>query len=82
MAALYGFQERETFYCYMQGFDSAHAGLSPGVMLVGGVIEDLTRRGVKRVDFLRGREPYKYWWGARDREAFRRTLAPAPQSAS
>jgi CelD/BcsL family acetyltransferase involved in cellulose biosynthesis len=82
MAALYGFHERDTFYCYMQGFDSAHAKLSPGVMVVGGVIEDLIGRGVKRVDFLRGREPYKYWWGARDRETFRRTLSPAPQSAS
>ena len=77
LAALYGFQERETFYCYMQGFDAAHAKLSPGVMVVGGVIEDLIGRGVKRVDFLRGREPYKYWWGARDRETFRRTLSSA-----
>jgi len=75
LAALYGFRERETFYCYMQGFDSNHARLSPGVMVVGGVIEDLIGRGVKRVDFLRGREPYKYWWGAQDRETFRRTLS-------
>jgi CelD/BcsL family acetyltransferase involved in cellulose biosynthesis len=76
IAALYGFREKETFACYMQGFDAARAPLSPGVLGLGAVIEDLIGRGVRRVDFLRGREPYKYWWGARDRETFRRTLAP------
>ena len=74
LAALYGLWEKETFYFYMQGFDSAWAELSPGVMVVGGVIEDVIRRGARRLDFLRGREPYKYWWGARDRETFRRVL--------
>lgn len=75
IAALYGFHERDTFYCYMQGFDACHAKLSPGVMMVGGGLENLIGRGVKRVDFLRGKEPYKYWWGATDRETFRRTLS-------
>lgn len=74
LAALYGFREKGTFCCYMQGFDPEWARLSPGVMVVGGVIEDLIRLGVKRIDFLRGRETYKYWWGARDRETFRRIL--------
>jgi CelD/BcsL family acetyltransferase involved in cellulose biosynthesis len=84
IAALYGFHERDTFYCYMQGFDAAHSKLSPGVMLGGGVIEDLIGRGVKRIDFLRGPEPYKYWWGAEDRETFRRTLfgSPSPPRSS
>jgi CelD/BcsL family acetyltransferase involved in cellulose biosynthesis len=76
LAALYGFHEKDTFYFYMQGFDSAWAKLSPGVMVVGGVVEDVVRRGARRLDFLRGREPYKYWWGARDRETFRRVLRP------
>jgi CelD/BcsL family acetyltransferase involved in cellulose biosynthesis len=77
LAALYGFRERETFYCYMQGFDPEWARLSPGVMVVGGVIEEMIRQGVRRIDFLRGREPYKYWWGATDRETFRRTVQSA-----
>jgi CelD/BcsL family acetyltransferase involved in cellulose biosynthesis len=76
LAALYGLWEKETFYFYMQGFDSAWAKLSPGVMVVGGVVEDVVRRGARRLDFLRGREPYKYWWGARDRETFRRVMRP------
>ncbi|HEX3555139.1 MAG TPA: GNAT family N-acetyltransferase [Thermoanaerobaculia bacterium] len=76
VAALYGFWEKDTFYFYMQGFDSAWAKLSPGVMVVGGVVEDVVHRGARRLDFLRGREPYKHWWGARDRETFRRVLRP------
>jgi CelD/BcsL family acetyltransferase involved in cellulose biosynthesis len=76
IAGLYGFRERDTLYCYMQGFDAARAKLSPGVLLVGGVIQEAIRSGVKRIDFLRGREPYKYWWGAKDRETFRKRLRP------
>jgi len=76
LAALYGLWEKNAFYFYMQGFDSAWAKLSPGVMVVGGVVEDVIRRGARRLDFLRGQEPYKYWWGARDRETFRRVLRP------
>ena len=74
LAALYGFREKDTFYCYMQGFDPEQAKLSPGAMVVGAVIEDAIRRGAKRIDFLRGREAYKYAWGASDRETFRRTV--------
>lgn len=73
IAALYGFHEQETYFYYMQGFDPAHAKLSPGVMVIGGVIEDVLQRGARKVDFLRGRETYKYWWGAKDRETFRRS---------
>jgi CelD/BcsL family acetyltransferase involved in cellulose biosynthesis len=82
LAALYGFREKGTFYCYMQGFDPDQARLSPGAMVVGGAIEEVIRRGMKRIDFLRGREAYKYWWGATDRETFRRTLRPGPAKAA
>jgi CelD/BcsL family acetyltransferase involved in cellulose biosynthesis len=78
IASLYGFHEKETFYFYMQGFDWAWGRLSPGVMVVGGVVEDVLRRGARRLDFLRGRESYKYWWGAQDRQTFRRVLKVPP----
>jgi len=74
LAGLYGFRERDTFYCYMQGFNPEWAKLSPGAMVVGTVLEESIRQGVRRVDFLRGREPYKYWWGGTDRETFRKTF--------
>jgi CelD/BcsL family acetyltransferase involved in cellulose biosynthesis len=75
LAALYGFREKGAFFCYMQGFDPDWARLSPGAMVTGGVIEDVIRQRMRRIDFLRGREAYKYAWGAADRETFRRTLA-------
>jgi CelD/BcsL family acetyltransferase involved in cellulose biosynthesis len=74
LAGLYGFREKDTFYCYMQGFNPEWAKLSPGAMVVGAAVEECIRQGVRRVDFLRGREPYKYWWGATDRETFRKTF--------
>jgi CelD/BcsL family acetyltransferase involved in cellulose biosynthesis len=76
LAGLYGLRERDTFYCYMQGFDEQWARLSPGAMVVGAVLEESIRQGARRIDFLRGREPYKYWWGGTDRETFRRTFLP------
>ncbi|HEX9941658.1 MAG TPA: GNAT family N-acetyltransferase [Thermoanaerobaculia bacterium] len=74
IAASYGFRERETVYGYLQGFDPERAKLSPGVLMVGAAIEDAIHRGARCFDFLRGQETYKYWWGAKDRETYRRTL--------
>ncbi|MEA2599824.1 MAG: hypothetical protein QOF89_816 [Acidobacteriota bacterium] len=80
LAALYGFREKGTFCAYMQGFDSAVAKLSPGVMVTGGAVEDAIRRGCRRFDFLRGREAYKTWWGARERPTFRWRFRPSRPS--
>jgi CelD/BcsL family acetyltransferase involved in cellulose biosynthesis len=63
IGALYGFVIGRTKYCYMQGVDPAAGALSPGLLLVGMVLEDAQRRGLERVDFLRGDEPYKLAWG-------------------
>lgn len=71
IACLYGFFEARTLYFYLSGFDPEVARLSPGTLLVGLVIEDAIRRGMSQLDFLRGREPYKYWWGAHDRGTVR-----------
>lgn len=75
-AVHYGFYEKETAYCYLHAFDTARAKLSPGVLLIGGVIEAAVERGARVFDFLRGGEAYKYHWGARDRENRRRLLRP------
>ena len=74
LAAVYGFREKETVYCYLQGFDPEFEKLSPGVMVLGGVIEEAVREGARAIDFLRGRETYKYRWGAVDRETVRRQV--------
>jgi CelD/BcsL family acetyltransferase involved in cellulose biosynthesis len=74
VACIYGFREKETVYCYLQGFDPEFEKLSPGVMVLGGVIEAAVRDGARTIDLLRGREDYKYRWGAKDRETVRRRV--------
>jgi CelD/BcsL family acetyltransferase involved in cellulose biosynthesis len=74
MASLYGFSHgRRTFY-YLGGFDPAFAPLSPGTLMIGHAIEEAIREGVGEFDFLRGREAYKYLWGAKGRLNYRRQL--------
>jgi CelD/BcsL family acetyltransferase involved in cellulose biosynthesis/ubiquinone/menaquinone biosynthesis C-methylase UbiE len=77
IAVLYGFAERGALACYLTGFDPAFARYSPGVQLLAGAIEHAARQGARTIDFLRGREAYKYEWGAVDRSTYRRTLRPA-----
>lgn len=71
IAALYAFFEREVAYCYLQGFDPEFKRLSPGTQILGAVMEDAVQQRIKRIDFLRGREAYKYAWGARETPTFR-----------
>jgi CelD/BcsL family acetyltransferase involved in cellulose biosynthesis len=71
VAMLYSFFEREVVYCYLQGFDPAYSKLSTGTLLLGTAIEDALHEGKKRIDFLRGQEPYKYNWGVKDSATFR-----------
>jgi CelD/BcsL family acetyltransferase involved in cellulose biosynthesis len=49
---------------YNSGFDPEARALSPGVVLIARTIEDAIARGLRRYDFLRGDEPYKYGFGA------------------
>jgi CelD/BcsL family acetyltransferase involved in cellulose biosynthesis len=71
IGAMYTLAERNVVYCYLQGFDPDYAEFSPGVQMIGAVVEDAVREGKQAVDFLRGREAYKYAWGAQDEPSFR-----------
>jgi CelD/BcsL family acetyltransferase involved in cellulose biosynthesis len=48
---------------YNSGFDPAHAGLAPGIVLLAHVIRDAIDRRLPTFDFLRGEEPYKRGFG-------------------
>jgi CelD/BcsL family acetyltransferase involved in cellulose biosynthesis len=63
----YGFADGRRAYYYIGGFDPACAALSPGTLVVAHAVEEAVREGARAFDFLRGREPYKYAWGATDR---------------
>lgn len=74
IAALYALADRRRAYYYIGGFDPAWSRLSPGTMLVAHAVEEARSAGAREFDFLRGAEPYKYRWGARDRALWRLTL--------
>ncbi len=59
----------------ISGFDLQLERVSPGMLLVGQAIEAAIAEGIAHADFLRGRETYKYFWGAEDCPTFRRRLA-------
>jgi CelD/BcsL family acetyltransferase involved in cellulose biosynthesis len=67
IAVLYAFHAHRRTYFYLSGLDSEFAGLSPGTLIVAAAIEHARREGAIAFDFMRGREPYKYRWGAVDR---------------
>ena len=75
VATLYTLRHRGRVFLYLSGFEPAAARLNPGTLLIGHAIEEAAREGAAEVDFLRGGEPYKYTWGARDRPVWRLRLA-------
>lgn len=76
-ASHYGFLARGRAYYYLGGFDPEFDKLGPGNLVVRHAIEDAVRAGAREFDFLRGREAYKYSWGAEDRPKHRLRLRKA-----
>lgn len=73
-AALYGFHRGGRAMYYLGGFAPEFARFNPGTILVGNAIEMAAAEGAKEFDFLRGSEPYKFFWGARPRLNYRRII--------
>jgi CelD/BcsL family acetyltransferase involved in cellulose biosynthesis len=68
MAGVYlGFFRNGSAYAYLGGFDPAFARESPGTVLIGHAIDEAVRDAATEFHFLRGKEEYKYQWGAVDR---------------
>jgi len=65
-AAIYAYDYGDTTSLYNSGYDPAYGYLSVGLLLVALTIQDAIQAGKKRFDFLRGSEPYKYSFGAKD----------------
>ncbi len=60
------FETADAFLYYNAGVDPEASSLSPGVVLAAQLVAKALAAGKARFDFLRGDEPYKYEWGARD----------------
>lgn len=71
LASYFAFFAQRRLYAYLPGFDPDFARVGPGVLIVGHMIRAAENEGAVAFDFLRGREPYKYRWGARKIPTFR-----------
>jgi CelD/BcsL family acetyltransferase involved in cellulose biosynthesis len=66
IAAGIHFETADCLLFYNAGIDPDARDLSPGVVMTWAYIRRCLERGLRRFDFLRGDEPYKYEWGAVD----------------
>ena len=66
IAAGIHFESDEGYLYYNAGVDPDARDLSPGILLVYSLFARALATGVRRLDFLRGNESYKYVWGAVD----------------
>jgi CelD/BcsL family acetyltransferase involved in cellulose biosynthesis len=59
IAFQYYFAFAGTMFVHRLAFDPAYAAFSPGVLVTLRAVEEASREGLQRVEFLRGEEPYK-----------------------
>ncbi|MDQ5815543.1 MAG: GNAT family N-acetyltransferase, partial [Actinomycetota bacterium] len=64
VASTFGFELEKRFYLYNSAYEPEARRSSPGLMLVGELVNEAIDRGFERFDFLRGPERYKYQLGA------------------
>jgi CelD/BcsL family acetyltransferase involved in cellulose biosynthesis len=64
IASTFGFVLDDVFYLYNSAYEPDAARLSPGLMLVSELVKESIEKGLKRFDFLRGPERYKYQLGS------------------
>ena len=64
VATIFGFRFRDTVYSLQEGYDPAYSSDSVGYVLRAHVIRQLILEGVRRYDFLAGRDASKERWGA------------------
>jgi len=76
MAALLNFSYSDQVYFYNVAFNKDFARYSPGLFLFNHCLKQAISEGKKKADFLRGREKYKYYFGAEDSKIFRLILTP------
>lgn len=72
-AALVSFSDAEGIYLYNSSYDPHLAEASPGIAIVGTLIEQAIAEGLPRFDFLKGDETYKFRLGAEPRPLYRLT---------
>jgi CelD/BcsL family acetyltransferase involved in cellulose biosynthesis len=74
IASAVAFRDRDRLLLYNSAYDRSQAPLSPGIVLVAGVIRDAIDDGLRTVDMLKGNLRYKYQFGASPRRVCRLLL--------
>lgn len=69
-ACLFSYVDDEGVYLYNSAYDRHLSDASPGVAIVGSMIEQACTEGLPRFDFLKGDESYKFRLGADERPLF------------
>ncbi|UCE40640.1 MAG: GNAT family N-acetyltransferase [Candidatus Aminicenantes bacterium] len=70
IAALLCFPYEDIVYFYNIAYDRGYSPLSPGFFLFDQAIKQSIAQGKKVADFLRGREKYKYFFGAKESKIY------------
>jgi CelD/BcsL family acetyltransferase involved in cellulose biosynthesis len=65
-AMIMGFDYNETMYLYNSGYDPQYNSLSVGLLSKVLCIRESIKRGMKKWDFLKGAERYKYQLGGKE----------------
>lgn len=75
IGALVDFLYDDTLFLYNVAYDRDFSSLSPGFYLFSHSIKQAIEEGREKADFLRGREKYKYFFGANDNKIITLTLS-------
>lgn len=73
-AMLLNFVYQDEIHFYNIAFNPNYASFSPGIYLFNQSIQQAIEDNLSRADFLRGRERYKYYFGAKERKIMDFTL--------
>ena len=76
LAALLNFTSADQIFSYNVAFDRDFARYSPGIFLFNETIKNAIMDKKERLNFLRGREKYKYFFGAKDSKIMTLKLYP------
>ncbi len=74
MASLLNFIYEDKVLFYNIAYNRDYAWYSPGLFLFNNSIKNAISKKKKEADFLRGREKYKYYFGAKESKIFSLTL--------
>ena len=75
VAAIMCFEYNNCIYLYNSGYDPRYTSLSAGLLSKLLAIKDSIERGIKRFDFLKGAETYKYHLGGKEVPLYRCQIA-------